>query len=81
MTYSEHSKRLARIFLPFLLIALLLFLTACGTPLPAPSGVNIDEITLTLSWNPVNGADYYTVRIDGNGGSQEVDSGKNSYSL
>lgn len=81
MTYSEHSKRLVRIFLPFLLIALLLFLTACGTPLPAPSGVNIDEITLTLSWNPVNGADYYTVRIDGNGGSQEVDSGKNSYSL
>ena len=81
MTYSEHSKRLVRIFLPFLLIALLLFLTACGTPLPAPSGVNIDEITLTLSWNPINGADYYTVRIDGNGGSQEVDSGKNSYSL
>lgn len=26
MTYSEHSKRLVRIFLPFLLIALLLFL-------------------------------------------------------
>ena len=43
--------------------------------------MNIEASTLTLSWNPVTDAAYYTVRIDGNGKTQEADSGKNSYSL
>lgn len=46
-----------------------------------PTGVNIDLIELSLSWNPVNGADYYTIRVEGAGEVREMDSSSNSYSL
>ena len=74
-------KKVYRIFLPFLLCCLVLPLAACKASLPAPSGVNIDPITLSLSWNPVSGADYYTIRVEGTGDTREIDSSQNSYSL
>lgn len=40
------------------LLGAVLLCTACsrGTPLSAPTGTRLDEITLTLSWNKVKGA-------------------------
>ena len=70
------------ILISLLLFGLVLPLTACGkSKLSTPTGMNIEASTLTLSWNPVTDAAYYTVRIEGNGKTQEADSGKNSYSL
>ena len=53
------------------LLGAALLCTACsrGTPLSAPTGTRLDEITLTLSWNKVKGAAYYTVRIRPDDGS------------
>ena len=61
-------------------------LTVCSCDridaLPAPSGVDIDEATLELSWKKVNGARMYTVRIESEGGEVEEEiSSKNTYSL
>ncbi len=76
------KRRAYRIFLPLLILCLLFSFAACGKArLPKPTGLNIDAPTLTLTWNPVSDAAYYTVRISGSGGTDEADSGKNSYSL
>ena len=77
----KRSKAFFYTILTVLLCALLPCLTACGTRLPTPTGVNVDQLSLTLSWNPVSAAAYYTVRIEGNGQTQEADTGNNSYSL
>lgn len=67
------------------LLGAALLCTACsrGTPLSAPTGTRLDEITLTLSWNKVKGAAYYTVRIRPDDGSDAVekDASKPSLSL
>ena len=67
------------------LLGAVLLCTACsrGTPLSAPTGTRLDEITLTLSWNKVKGAAYYTVRIRPDDGSDAVekDASKPSLSL
>ena len=78
---TVHKFRPARLLVSVLLCALLVLLTACKSGLPAPTGLNIDQISLELSWNPVTGADFYTVRIEGEGGTREMDSGTNSYAL
>ena len=77
----RKCRRGAYLLLTLLLCGILILFTACKPALPTPSGVNIDQITLELSWNPVTGADYYTVRIGGKDGTDEVDTGKNSYAL
>ncbi len=80
---QSHIKRCSRLGLALLLVVcMLLQLTACMKPrLATPTGVNIEPLTLTLSWNEVTDAAYYTVRIEGEDGVQEADSGGNSYSL
>ena len=78
---TVHKFRPARLLVSVLLCALLVLHTACKSGLPAPTGLNIDQISLELSWNPVTGADFYTVRIEGEGGTREMDSGTNSYAL
>ena len=77
----RKCRRGAYLLLTLLLCGILILFTACKPALPTPSGVNVDQITLELSWNPVTGADYYTVRIGGKDGTDEVDTGKNSYAL
>lgn len=63
-------------------VCMLAATAGCGKPrLDAPSGLNVDSLELTLNWNIVNGAAYYTIRIDGNGERDEIMSGTNSYSL
>ncbi len=84
-----NANRLCRLVPAALLLCALLgavlFCTACsrGTPLSVPTGARLDEITLTLSWNKVKGAAYYTVRIRPDDGSDatEKDASKPSISL
>ena len=75
-------KKISRWLLLCLSVGLLLLLAGCGRgALATPSKLQLDPVTLTLSWKEVKGAAYYTVSIEG--GEEEIrkDSGKNSYSL
>ena len=75
-------KKQIRWILICLAVGFAFLLGGCGgNALSAPDRVQIDPITLTLSWKAVGGAAYYTVEITGNGETVEKDSGKNSYSL
>ena len=58
---------------------LMLVLCSCGEKLSKPSGLYIDSDTLTLSWNKVKGAKYYTIQISGVEGDFTTNS--NSFSL
>ncbi|HBF14791.1 MAG TPA: hypothetical protein DDW30_03745, partial [Clostridiales bacterium] len=79
---ENGMKKRIRWVLLCLTIGLAFLLGGCGgNTLSTPSKVQIDPITLTLSWKAVGGAAYYTVEITGNGETVEKDSGKNSYSL
>lgn len=69
------------IFICFLLCGLTIFVGCGGKSLSAPSNVAVDEPTLTLTWDEVKYASYYTVSIDGEGTSKQKDSSKNTYSL
>ena len=65
-----------------LAVCMLAAAAGCGAPrLSTPSGLNINELDLTLNWNDVSGAAYYTVRIRGNDVDDEVLASNNSYSL
>lgn len=67
-------------FLPVLLAFTVL--AGCGSPkLATPTGLNVDEAELTLMWNEVTDAAFYTIRIEGDGETTEADSGKNYYSF
>ena len=77
---SKIKKLSIWLFLPVIL-AFVIF-AGCGKPkLATPTGLNIDGIELTLNWNAVPDAAFYTIRIQGNGETTEADSGKNSYTL
>lgn len=56
-----------------------LTLTSCGGRLSTPSGLYVDEDTLTLKWNRVKGAQGYTIEISGIDG--EIITQANYYSL
>ena len=56
-----------------------LTMTACGSELSAPAGFSLDADTLTLKWNAVKGAKYYTVQISGQ--AQEITTKTPSVSL
>ncbi len=83
MTVNK-SRILKRAFslllLPVILLCFIITLSACGARLNAPSGLNIDPLELSLNWNEVNGAAYYTVRVSGTENNDFLSS-KNSYSL
>ena len=79
---ENGMKKQIRWILICLAAGLAFLLGGCGrNTLSTPGRVQIDPITLTLSWKAVGGAAYYTVEITGNGTTVEKDSGKNSYSL
>ncbi len=83
---ARKRLRLPYLLFSIVLCGMLVLLTACKPALPAPSGVNVDAVELKLYWNPVWGPDaadagYYTVRIEGEDGVQEVDRSDNSYPL
>ena len=79
---ENGMKKQIRWILICLAIGLAFLLGGCSrNTLSAPGRVQIDPITLTLSWKAVGGAAYYTIEITGNGETVERDSGKNSYSL
>ena len=66
----------------FVFIGSLLLLTGCGrSALQVPSKLQLDPITLMLSWKEVKGAAYYTVSIEGGDEEIQKDSSKNTYSL
>lgn len=44
---------------------LMLTLVSCGPELKSPTGLYLDQDTLTLRWNEVNGARFYAVQISG----------------
>lgn len=57
-------KKLSIALVFILLLSLcVVTLTACGSEMNAPSGLTLDADTLTLKWNAVKGAKYYTVQI------------------
>ena len=56
-------------------------LTACALPkLDAPTGLAVDETTLELTWDSVEDARYYTVKLEG-AQTKEYKTSKNNYSL
>lgn len=79
---ENGMKKQIRWILICLAIGFAFLLGGCGKhALSAPGRVQIDPITLNLSWRAVGGAAYYTIEIAGNGETVEKDSGKNNYSL
>lgn len=58
-----------KIRITFVLILLLslcaLVLTGCESSLESPTGLILEPETQTLSWEPVQGARFYTIRISG----------------
>ena len=55
--------------------------TACSLPqLDTPTNLKIESTTLELSWESVEDARYYTVKITGNQ-TKEYKTSKNKYSL
>ncbi len=66
-----------------LIIGCLALMVACGNPaLSKPTNLKIDDTTLTLSWNEVEGTELYTVSIKPeNGKAEERIVSKESYSL
>lgn len=62
-----------------LLLLVTLALGSCGALLSTPSGVHLDEDTLTLKWNKVRGAQGYTIKISGI--DAEIITQANYYSL
>lgn len=75
-------KRISRVLLLCLLAGMLFLLAGCGgESLATPKGVAVDGVKLTLDWRAVKNAAYYTVEITSADGTEEKDSGKNTYSL
>ena len=65
---ENRMKKQIRWILICLAAGLAFLLGGCGgNTLSTPGRVQIDPITLTLSWKAVGGAAYYTVEITGNG--------------
>ena len=59
-------KKVRLILLLVCLFSLLtLMLVSCGPELKSPTGLYLDQDTLTLRWNEVNGARYYAIQISG----------------
>lgn len=75
-------KRISRLLLLGLVFGMLFLLAGCGAePLTTPRNVAVDTVKLTLDWRAVKNAAFYTVRITSEEGTEEKDSGKNTYSL
>ena len=55
---------------------LMLTLVSCGPELKSPTGLYLDQDTLTLRWNEVNGARFYAVTTAAVRGLVEVHSNK-----
>ena len=73
-------KKLSFILLAVCLVFLLaLTLSSCGSKINAPSGLYLDEDTLSLRWNAVKGAKYYTVHVSGV--DKEYTTKQNNFSL
>ena len=73
-------KKLRFILLAVCLVFLLaLTLSSCGAKINAPSGLYLDEATLTLRWNAVKGAKFYTVQVSGM--EKEYTTKNNNFSL
>ena len=75
-------KRISCLLLLCLTVGMLFLLAGCGgKSLATPKGVAVDGVKLTLDWRAVKNAAYYTVEITSAEGTEEKDSGKNTYSL
>ena len=75
-------KRISHLLLLCLAVCMLFLLAGCGgESLATPKRVAVDGIKLTLDWQAVKNAAYYTVEITSAEGTEEKDSGKNVYSL
>jgi len=73
------KKILSASILIFVLLFCALTLVSCKEQLGTPSGFVLDSETLTLKWNPVKGAKYYTVSISGE--EREITTKKTNVSL
>ena len=66
------------VILSFILGCLLMVFVGCGKPqLDTPTGFQVDEVTLQLSWKKVKGAKGYKIFVNG----EEYNSTKPSYPL
>ncbi|MBD5132473.1 MAG: leucine-rich repeat protein [Clostridiales bacterium] len=71
-------KKLRIIFIVGVIATLAVLLAACGAPpLPSPQNVTVNEQTLQLSWDEVEGAKSYIVSF----GGEERTTRRNTYSL
>lgn len=79
---ANRILRAAKAFAAVLLIlCFLITVPACGSArLSAPTGVNINQLDLSLNWNGVPEAAYYTIRIRGDM-DDEILSSNNYYNL
>lgn len=69
------------VFICFALCCLLILAGCGGRKLSAPANLAVDEPTLTLTWDEVRGAGYYTISIESDKEKKQKDSSKNTYSL
>ncbi len=65
-----------------LMLCALLTLTGCKTnALKVPENLQVDDLTLELSWKEVKGAGYYSISMEHGGETIQRESSKNSCSL